>query len=243
LIPYPCDNGNPHYDCGQAKPPCVPTDSSHKDASVIPPGNGAATSWKLGGAPGTMYNVKVRIRGVVEVIDYKGGTRAVGNASIDVNSTVPGADAKAKDLFQTGGTPLVFGDTGFDYNQYKLSVTPSGGGTASIYWLNSVITTESPKVSDKTVHRSFEIDEMPTLKVAGGSTVALEVKDSNCVQIQNCGDTNSDTECQTGARSVSLSDANPKPPASWTGKVTSGSGNKLGGQFVHFDVISVTVAQ
>ena len=83
---------------------------------------------------------------------------------------------------------------------------------------------------------------MPTLKIPAGATISLTVRDSNCVQIQNCGTSNNNM-CGNGARSVPFTGSMPAPPSSWTGKVTSGTGSNLNGQFVHFDVISVTVAQ
>jgi hypothetical protein len=182
---------------------------------------------------------------VVEPSWYHGGTRSAGNTtSVDVGSTVAGAKSYAKDLFQTGGTNLTYADNGngFDYNSYELDVTPSGGGTASVYFLNSVMSGENPHTSSKTQHLSFEIDELPTLKIPAGATISLVVRDSNCVQIQNCGTSNNNM-CGNGARSVAFTGSMPAPPSSWTGKVTSGTGGNLNGQFVHFDVISVTVAQ
>ena len=244
LLQFPCGSGNPNYDCAQTTP-CNGVSATQKNAPVIKPSMGAASSWTVKGTPGTTYDVKVHIQGVVEVSWYHGGTRAAGNTtSIDVASTVPGAASFAKDLFQTGGTPLTYDDqgNGFDYNQYELDVTPPGGGTPVAYFLNSVIPNENPHTSGKTQHLSFQIDELPTIKVPGGATISLTVRDSNCVQIQNCGTSNNGM-CGQGARSMTFADSDPKPPASWTGKVTSGTGGNLNGQFVHFDIISVTAAQ
>lgn len=241
LLKYPCGDGNPNYDCKQ------PTTTNCKNATptqaptVIKPADNAKTTWTMGGTPGTIYDVKVHIRGVVEPSWYHGGERAAGNnTSISTGSKVPGAQSWAKDLFQTGGTTLVYGDDSFDYNQYELTITPPGGQIAR-YFLNSVNPNEKPGKNAATTHLSFEIDEMPTLKIAGGSTISLTVSDSNCVQIQNCGTSNNDM-CGNGARNVPLNDADPKPQ-NWNGKVTSGAGGNLNGQFVHFDVVSVTVAQ
>ncbi|MEO7036486.1 MAG: hypothetical protein ABI548_21255 [Polyangiaceae bacterium] len=241
LLQYPCGSGNPNYDCAQPQP-CNAVSSAQPDAPVIKPSGAAVTSWTVKGTPGTMYNVQVHIQGVTEVSWYHNGTRSAGTSSVDVASTVSGAASYAKDLFQTGGTGLTFADqgNGFDYNQYELDVTPPGG-TPSVYFLNSVIPSENPHLSGKTMHLSFEIDEMPTIKMAGGSTVSLTVRDSNCVQIQNCGTSNNNM-CGTGSRSMTFAGAMPAPPASWTGKVTSGTGGNLNGQFVHFDITSVTAA-
>jgi hypothetical protein len=243
LLQYPCGSGSPNYDCNQPTP-CTAVSGTNMNAPVITPAGNTPTTWVMKGTMGTNYNVKVHIEGVTEVSWYHGGTRSAGTASVDVGSTVPGAQSFAKDLFQVGGTGLTYADqgNGFDYNQYELDVTPPGGGTPSVYFLNAVIPAENPHISGKTQHLSFQIDEMPTILIPGGATVSLAVRDSNCVEIQNCGTQNNSQSCQQGARSVPLTGAMPAPPASWTGKVTSGAGGTLGGQFVHFDVVSVTVA-
>lgn len=241
LLKYPCGGGNPNYDCSQ--PSGCQNATATRPAQVIKP-DGSVSEWTMGGTPGTIYNVTVHIRGVVEASWYHGGDRSAGNTtSIDVGSKVAGAKSWAKDLFQVGGTTLTYADNGngYDYNQYELDITPPGGEVAR-YFLNSVIPSENAHVNGKTTHLSFEIDEMPTLKIAGGAKITLTVLDSNCVQIQNCGTSNNNM-CGNGARVVTLGDADPKPPTSWTGKVTSGAGGNLNGQFVHFDVVSVTVGQ
>jgi len=243
LLQFPCGGGNPNYDCSEPSP-CANASAS-QDAQAIKPAGGPATSWTMGGTTGTMYDVKVHIQGVVEPSWYHDGTRSAGTSSVDVASTVAGAKPYAKDLFQTGGTRLMFSTdngNGFDYNSYELDVTPAGGGKASVYFLNSVIPTENPHTSSKTQHLSFEIDEMPTLKIPGGATISLTMRDSNCTLVQNCGTSNNNM-CGNGARSVPFTGSQPAPPSSWTGKTTSGTGGNLNGQFVHFDVISVTVAQ
>ena len=244
LLQFPCGSGNPNYDCAEPSP--CSNASASQDAQAIKPSGAAATSWTMGGTPGTMYDVKVHIQGVVEPSWYHDGTRSAGNStSVDVASTVPGAKPNAKDLFQTGGTRLMFATdngNGFDYNSYELDVTPAGGGTPSVYFLNSVSKAENPHTSSKTLHLSFEIDEMPTIKIPGGATISLTMRDSNCVLVQNCGTSNNNM-CGNGARVVPLTGAEPPAPSSWTGKTTSGTGGNLNGQFVHFDVISVTVAQ
>ena len=241
LLKYPCSgDSSPNYDCKQ------PTTVNCKNATptqaptIIKPAENAKTTWTFGGTPGVSYNVVVHIRGVVEPSWYHDGNRSAGNnTSISAGSQVPGAASWAKDLFQTGGTTLVYGDDSFDYNQYELAITPPGGPVTR-YFLNSVNPNEKPGKTSSTTHLSFEIDEMPTIKIAGGSTITLTVSDSNCVQIQNCGTSNNNM-CGNGARSVPLSDADPKPQ-NWNGKVTSGALGNLNGQFVHFDVTSVTVA-
>jgi len=223
LTAYPCNDKRSGYDC-----------------SNIGCSGGTATkmtSWTMQGQAGTVYNVMVRIRGIVEVQAYGypgSGMRDAGNASIATNL----------DLFQRGGTPMSSGGVSYDYNNYELSVAPGVPTSVSMYntyYLNSVITNENPHASNNiTTHLTFPIDYTKTIPVMGNSTVTLKVFDSNCALVQNCGPT-SGNSCQS-PRTVSLSGAMPAAPASFQQPF---QGNVTGayGQWVHFDVLGVTVAQ
>ena len=187
----------------------------------------------------TVYNVMVRIRGIVEVQAYgTTGVRDAGNASI---ANCPSAGC---DLFQRGGTPMASGGVSYDYNNYELSVAPGVPTSVSqynTYYLNSVIMSENPHASSNiTSHLTFPIDYTKTIPVMGNSTVTLKVFDSNCALVQNCGPTSGNT-CMS-PRTISLAGAMPAPPTSFTQPF---QGNVTGayGQWVHFDVLGVTVAQ
>jgi len=66
----------------------------------------------LGGAPGTMYRVTLRVNGVSEGKYYEMGTRAAGNGSPNVN------DPNGIDGWYAGGRPVDFEN----YNIYRLTV-------------------------------------------------------------------------------------------------------------------------
>ena len=183
----------------------------------------------MGGSPGTVYSVTFHIRGVVEANSYVGGTRDAGTTSI---TTTP------RDLFQAGGTPQDNTGPSFDYNTYELDVTPAVSGAANVYFLNSVTYEQNPHANGSpTTHLTFDIDYSATIKVPGGGKVTLKVTDSNCTQVQNCGATAGNT-CQS-PRTVSLAGSMPAAP-SFAQPLSTG---KYYGQWVFFDITSVTVAQ
>ncbi len=222
LVLYPCGNSGSGYDCAQpAAAQCV---NNNLDSAT-------KTVWQLAGTAGTIYNVTFRVRGVVETTSYVGGTRDAGNASINAN----------KDLFQVGGTIQQQGGPSYDYNTYQIDVTPAvAGATANTYFLNSVTTNENPHAAGSpTTHLTFPIDYTKTIKVTGGGKVTLTVFDSNCTLVQNCGPT-SGNQC-SAPRSVALTGATPPPPATFMQPFQAPAGRY--GQWVHFDITNVTVAQ
>lgn len=222
LVLYPCGNSGSGYDCAQpAAAQCV----NNKLESAT------KTTWTIGGTAGTIYNVTFRVRGIVETTSYVGGTRDAGNASINAN----------KDLFQVGGAIQQQGGPSYDYNTYQLDVTPAvASATANTYFLNSVTTAENPHAAGSpTTHLTFPIDYTKTIKVTGGGKVTLTVFDSNCTLVQNCGPT-SGNQC-SAPRTVALTGANPAPPATFMQPYQAPAGRY--GQWVHFDITNVTVAQ
>lgn len=221
LLTYPCAPGSQaNYDC--ANSPCS--------------GNMATTTnmWKINGTTGTIYDVTFRVRGVVEVIDYKEGMRDSGNTSI-VNN---------KDLFYRGGRGLNSSESGYDYNQYKLTVAPaSPSDTAKgVYFLNSVDASQSPKVSKVTEHLTFPVDYTKTIEVPGGSTVTMTVFDSNCRLVQNCGTTAGNNMCSAPVV-ANLSPADPPAPSTFQTGNTAWAQNGGHGQFLFFDITKVAVHQ
>lgn len=234
LLEYPCGSKGTSVDCPQDNT-CVKVSGTTKPSSVIPPklnGQTTKSTWTMGGTMGTMYDVHVLIRGVTEAYNYVGGT-------IDKTSGTP---SSREDLFGSDGKPQPNndGNNGSDYNSFILSVTPPGGGTAKLYNLNAVQNSENPHTSQLTQHRSFKIIEDKHLKIAGGSTVKLEVGDSNCVEIMNCGD-QAGGSC-TSPWTIPLTGSMPPIPA--TGSFDQPfSANGSFGQWVSFDVLDVTVAK
>jgi len=110
----------------------------------------------MGGTPGTTYQVKIRIRGIVEPTTITGGT--VGTPR----------------QFVTGGTAKPdMGNSGDGaYNQWRLQTTvPSNS-----YYLNAY---------PNTGHNIYAIDYTQTIMIGGGSTVKLDVHDANAHLITN----------------------------------------------------------
>jgi len=231
LLQYPCASKGASVDCPNDTT-CVSVAGQNKPSSVIPAKlNGATTpsTWTVGGDASKTYDVHVLIRGVVEAYNYVGGT-------IDKTSGTP---SSRQDLFGKDGAPQSNANTtnGSDYNWYVLTVTPATG-TAKKYMLNAVQNSENPHTSNLTQHRSFAITEDKHIIMSGGSKVTLEVGDSNCVQIMNCGD-------QAGGSCTSpwtISLANSTPPIPKTGTFTQPfSANGSFGQWVAFDVLDVVM--
>jgi hypothetical protein len=141
-------------------------------------------------------------------------------------------------LFQVGGAPQDNSGPSFDYNTYELDVSPAVSGAANVYFLNAVTTDQNPHANGSpTTHLTFDIDYSATIKVPGGGKVTLKVTDSNCTQVQNCGPTSGNT-CQA-PRTVSLAGSMPAAP-SFAQPLSTG---KYYGQWLFFDITSVTVAQ
>jgi hypothetical protein len=183
----------------------------------------------MGGTTGTIYSLTFHLRGVVEVISYVGGTRAAGNASV---LSTP------RNLFQVGGVPQDNSGPSFDYNTYELHVTPAVAGEANAYYLNSVTVAQNPHADNSpTTHLTFDLDYSATIKVPGGGKVSMKVTDTNCRQVQNCGDAAGNTCAKP--RTISLAGSMPAAPAFAQPLNNSG----FYGQWVFFDVTNVTVAQ
>lgn len=235
LLEYPCGSKGSSVDCPQDNT-CVSVDgkSPAQPSFVIPPKlNGQVTksTWTMGGTPGTIYDVHVLIRGVTEAYNYVGGT-------IDKTTGTP--DSRL-DLFGEDGAPQSNASTtnGSDYNSFILTVTPPTGA-AKTYNLNAVQNNENPHTSQLTQHRSFKITEDKHIKIAGGSTVKMEVGDSNCVEIMNCG-TQAGGSCNT-PWTIPLTGSMPPIPA--TGSFDQPfSANGSYGQWISFDVLDVSVAK
>ena len=231
LLQYPCASKGSSVDCPNDST-CVSVAGQNKPSSIIPAKlNGGATpsTWTVGGDASKTYDVHVLIRGVVESYNYVGGT-------IDKTSGTP---ATRQDLFGKDGAPQNNANTtnGSDYNFYLLTVTPPTG-TAKKYMLNAVPNTENPHSSNLTSHRSFAITEDKHIIMSGGSKVTLEVGDSNCVQIMNCGD-QAGGSCTT-PWVIPLNGSTPPIPKTGT-FAQPYSANGSYGQWVSFDVLDVVV--
>jgi hypothetical protein len=234
LVQYACGASSSAYDCQQpTAASCQVAAGTGAVPTPISPSNGAPTKWTMGGDPNVAYAVTFRIRGIVEVKYYPGGSRPA-NASV---LTVP------RNLFQEGGAVPPPTSTATAYSTYELDVTPpvqglpnqAAGRVADVYYLNSVVSAESPATFSATIHATFDVDYSATIKVMGGGKISFNVSDPNCIQIQNCG---TDTQNCTTHRTVDLSGASPAAPAFAQPLTTGGAF----GQWVFFDVTGVAVS-
>jgi hypothetical protein len=227
---FPCSSlSNDGYDC----PNACPAGSNGKTTMFAYP---------IGGTAGTIYNVTLEAKGIVEVYAYVNTDRGMDSPNIKGNGAL-------NNLFSIGGTQQPAGN-GNDYNTYELDVSPAVAGLTNVagtapnqynvYYLNSVTQAENPHIGGgPTQHLTFSIDDLATIKVPGKGTVTLKSFDSNCVEVQNCGVTSGNT-CTT-PQSVSLAGAMPAPPASFMQPYVDAVHGH--GQFVFFDIKDVTVAQ
>jgi hypothetical protein len=110
----------------------------------------------MGGTPGTMYQVKIHIRGIVEPTTISGGT--VGTP----RQFVTGGSAKPDNGNSGDGA----------YNQWRLTTTVPN----QTYYLNAY---------PNTGHNIYAIDYMETIMIGGGSSVKLDVHDANAHLITN----------------------------------------------------------
>lgn len=198
-----CGDGGTGYDCLNSVNTCSdgqPTEF-RRDFAVA-------------GDPAKIYDVTVRVRGVVELKLYSNDVRAAGTAS--------NADSEPN-FFAAGGTiPTT------TYNTYELNVTPNVPGAANHYWLNSRDDTNED-------HESWPLNYEATFPVQGGGNVNYRVFDTNCRQIMNCGPGNGSSTCRQ-PRTVDLSNADP-PVANFAQPFQGPAG--AFGQWVHIDVVSV----
>ena len=109
----------------------------------------------LGGSPGTMYQVKIHVRGVVEPVHVMGGTRG----------TPP--------QFVTGGARYAPGGAEGSYQYWRITTSVPDAS----YFLNNF--------TEGLSHVVHVIDYNETIPIGGGATVTLEVYDDNAHAISN----------------------------------------------------------
>jgi hypothetical protein len=212
LLAFPCGGSATGYDCANV-------DCTGKQVTKT-------TDYKVGGQPGTVYDLTFRVRGVVEGYQYQGGTRDQGTASQTTNS----------DFFYQGGAALADGARGADYNTYQLTVTPPVAGAPNKYFLNSIpVNPRDPSA----VHLTFVIDYTKTIKISGGGTITFSTYDSNCRTVMNC-EKSANNNC-ANHWTVPLTGAMPPPPATFKQPYQMPNGQF--GQWVFIDVLSVSAAK
>jgi hypothetical protein len=124
------------------------------------------------GPSGAVYDVTLRVRGVVEPRHYTGGAR--------------GSPANGSNYgWYVGGLPSNAGD----FNIYMLwvsspVVSPTDGRDGQFYFLNAINQSEA--------HFCYPLDYTLTLPVAAGAQVRFFAIDSNCSMVRNCDESSVD---------------------------------------------------
>jgi hypothetical protein len=167
----------------------------------------------VGGPAGAIYDVTLRVRGVVEPKHFMNG--AMGTPA---NGTNYG--------WYVGGEPNQSGN----YGVYMLWVSApvvmqTGALDGQYYFLNAVNQFEA--------HFSYPIDYTVTFPVAAGAQIRFLADDSNCSMIKNCDDTSRD-----GIGPVS-SMCNPITIADLP--ASAAIAQPYAGQFIYLTVLSVVM--
>jgi hypothetical protein len=214
LFVAPCSDGGTGYDCtnGAAVP-------APQNSPACSSGSSKTTTmdFAIGGEMGKVYNVTMKVYGIVETKIYQNGMRRAGQ-TMDASNT-------GGDFWYVGGTA-----PNSTYNTYELHVTPKVDGEANDYFLNSRPDSEN--------HSSWALNYSATIAVPGGGKINFRVFDSNCRQIMNCGPGAGSGTCQA-PRNLDLNNTDPKPPASFMQPFTGGAPNGATGQWVYIDVTKV----
>jgi hypothetical protein len=151
---------------------CIPMGDSTRPCTN--PGGNTAPSYSgthsfnnqitLGGTPGVMYRISLRIRGMVEAKTYTGGMDRASN----------GTQVPADGLY-TGGYA---NNSGNGYNIYFIRTD----SPLQHYYLNSIGAGSDTRIR----HSVFDTDFTFDMVAAGGSTVCLVSADPNTSAIKNC---------------------------------------------------------
>ncbi len=247
-----CNNGDctsivGKWDGALTQFPCSSMSTDGYDCMNACPGGGGKTTtftYPIGGTPGTIYDVTLEAKGIVEVYQYVGATFPPS-----YTNPIKG-NGGLNNLFTIGGTQQS-ANNGGDYNTYEIDVSPAVAGLTNVagtgatahnvYYLNGVPANETPH-NGPTTHLTFCIDDLATIKVPAGGTVTFKSFDSNCVQVENCGSTRG-SNCSS-PQSVSLAGAVPFDSTVMSFNQSQPWKTSTGyGQWVLFDIKNVTAAQ
>jgi hypothetical protein len=210
LFTAPCGDAGTGYDCLNAG-------CSMNMKNVV-------QDFPIMGTPGAIYELTIRVRGIVEVKNYSGGMRRATGAM--------DASAQGGDFLYVGGTA-----PNSTYNTYELHVLnandmpATGTGAAVDYYLNG-------RDGSAEAHQSFALNYTATIPVVGGGKLRFRVFDSNCRQIMNCGPGTGSNMC-TAPRNLTLTGSDPPPPTSFTQPFVGSAPGGATGQWVFIDVLSV----
>ncbi len=131
-----------------------------------------AERFQLGGEPGALYDVTLKINGVVEAKYYEGGVRR-DHENFASAQQLTGADA-----WYTGGSAV-----SSTYAIYKLTVfEPDGVTEVQHYYLNSF-----PQGSNLESHQTVVLGYDATLSVPGQGIIEYLSVEPDCYTNDNCG--------------------------------------------------------
>lgn len=121
----------------------------------------------FGGQSGTLYQVTVRVRGLVEAKSYVGG--------------IDKSDLSTDGWYIGGGPdPSTAGEDTSVFNAYALRV----GNPSQLFFLNSIGIPGDNRIRAST----FPVDYLASFLIYGGSSLRFMAADRNCVASRNCAD-------------------------------------------------------
>jgi hypothetical protein len=166
---------------GTALTDCVTAVACHvSDATVPFEQQGRVTDevFPVGGEPGRIYKLTVRVNGIAEAKYYSGGTRAAGLSTVETPDVPEGTDT-----FYTGGQPVEVEN----YNVYKFVVKDAAGVELQHYYLNSFPPPVGGVTTEYEAHVTYPIAFTHDIAVSGGGTFTFHTADRNCRTVDNCG--------------------------------------------------------
>jgi hypothetical protein len=225
---------------GTALYDCVTTTSCPAADRMLPferQGLVTEETFPLGGTPGKMYNLTVRVNGIAEAKYYQGGTRAAGLSTIE-NPDPP----EGTDTFYTGGEPVNVNN----YNVYKFVVKDASGTELQHYYLNSFPSPVGGVTTAYEAHRTYPIAFTHDIRVPGGGTFTFYTADRNCRAVDNCGIGFVGRACAVSEGRMVPNEPDLAIPASYLGEsvttmnVRNGAAQPFHSQVFHIVVTAVT---
>ncbi|HYO93041.1 MAG TPA: hypothetical protein VER33_00960, partial [Polyangiaceae bacterium] len=210
----PCEAANQAFDC--RLPGCVGGVKNVTQEFMV-----------MGGDPARIYDVTVRVAGVMEGRQYNNAPGGMGRRKGTANRQASMGDFWHPGIVRPGSLGT--------YNTLELDVSPavagvpvtgSGATAVNSYGLNSI--------SDDPSHHVIALDYTATFPVMGGGKITFKSMDPNCIQIVNC-----PTTCNQAASAplqVNIGMAMPAAPADFVQPYRNGT---YYGQWAFIDVISV----
>lgn len=162
VMTQPCVSSSGPRVCRTHPPGHCPVNPDPMFAGALPTDD----TLSLGGRAGTVYDVTLRVQGIVESKAYRGGS--------DVSED-------ATNGFLRAGT---VDNAKNQHSAYGMRVTAPVG----FYFWNS-LGRETPR------HSVVAVDYEATISIQGGTPFELFVADPNCEALKNCGPPDVPTEC------------------------------------------------